>query len=133
MTGSSITKCTLFAIALTLSLKTYSQCETWHGLPNINELENSFSIYRDFLRTEDYEEAFRHWETLYIACPALDGKSSKVYSDGVKIYIDKFNKNTDEKSRIEYVEILHRLAKELKECFPDAKAVALPEEILDFR
>lgn len=81
----------LTAMIMFSSQEIFSQCETWHGLVDSENLMNSFVIYRGFLKSGENEKAFQLWEVVYEKSPAADGKRSTVYSDGTKLYTEKFN------------------------------------------
>ncbi len=123
----------IVAIVISSSTEIFSQCETWHGLSDKENLENSFVIYRDFLKRGDNEKAFQYWEIVYNNAPAADGKRATVYSDGIKLHVDKFIREKKKKKKKELVEVIDRLAKEQSKCYPESDVIPFPKEIMEFR
>lgn len=115
------------------STEMFSQCEAWHGLPDRENLENSFVLYRDFLKQGDNEKAFQYWKIVYNNAPAADGKRTIVYADGIKLYLDKFNREKKKEKKKELVEIIDRLAKGQMKCYPESNMIPLPKELMEFR
>ena len=115
------------------SKKTYSQCETWHHSSELDNLENAFVIYRDYLKKEELEKAYPHWEVVYQASPALDGKRSWVYSDGRILLTQRFNSEMDKKQKKEIAHFILRLIEEQKKCYPESEIVLPPKNIMKFR
>lgn len=115
------------------SQEIFSQCDTWHGLANNENLLNSFVLYRDFLKRGENEKAFELWEVVYENSPAADGQRSTVYSDGVKLYTEKFNAERKKKRKKEFAGIIYRLMEEQKKCYPDSEVISPSREIMEFR
>ncbi|MEZ4960528.1 MAG: hypothetical protein R2830_11980 [Saprospiraceae bacterium] len=103
----------------------FSQCETWNKSPDKDALEEAHVLYRQFIKTEDYDQAFPYWEKAYKGAPAADGQRSSHYVDGRKIYISKFKKEKDEAKKKEYGNMILRLFDEQVQCYPDEKALTL--------
>ncbi len=87
----------LFAGVLTLATLTLgnSQCETWNDSPKKVDAENAHSIYRQGLKLEDYALTFENWKITYDIAPAADGKRDYHFTDGAKIYLNKFKNESD--------------------------------------
>lgn len=79
-----------------------AQCETWVNAPNREAAEEEHVLYRSFIKNEDYEKAFPHWQKAYEMAPAADGQRPFHYSDGRAIYMHKFNNTTDETEKKEF-------------------------------
>ncbi len=103
----------------------FGQCETWLKSPQKDALEEAHVLYRQFMKTDEYEKAFPYWEKAYKGAPAADGQRSMHYTDGRKIYLEKFKKETDEAKKKEYAAMALRLFDEQGQCYPDEKATAL--------
>ena len=63
---------TLFITTFTLTLS--SQCETWVGSPNEDALTSQHSVYRSFIKSENYADAIGPWKEVYAAAPAADAE-----------------------------------------------------------
>ena len=105
----------LFTAATTLMLA--QECETWVGKANQDKLEESHSVYRGFIKTKNFADAFEPWKMVYDAAPAADGKRDYHYTDGIKIYKDLFQKETDEAKKKEYVAMITGLYDQAIECY----------------
>ncbi|MFQ5446678.1 MAG: tetratricopeptide repeat protein [Saprospiraceae bacterium] len=114
-----------------LAAQAFSQCQTWIDLPNRDAIEEAHVLYRQFVKSKDYDSAFEYWKKAYEAAPAADGQRSYHYSDGIKIYKDKFKKETDEAKKKEYIDIILRLYDEQVQCYPKEKALALGLKVYD--
>ena len=109
-----------------------AQCETWHHLENTEQLEEYYVLYRQYMKEKDFDTAFSFWEKIYETAPAADGKREKVYSDGRKLYFEKFKKSIDSKEKREYAEIIIRLYGEGVKCYPNMETEVVPDEVFDF-
>ncbi len=101
-----------------------AQCETWVDQPNQEDAENAHSIYRQALKSEDWPLALEYWEQAYTMAPAADGKRDYHYTDGMKIYLNKFANETDAAKKEEYKAKIDELYNAVKACY-DAKSITL--------
>ena len=111
---------TLLAISVTMGTAQYA---SWEGSPQKDEAENAHSIYRQALKSDDWEIAFENWEKAYTIAPAADGKRDYHFIDGVKIYVNKFKNETDEAKKKEYKTIINRLYDEAIEAYKNGDVV----------
>jgi len=103
----------------------FSQCETWVKAPNKDALEEAHVLYRQFVKSEEYDKAFEYWKTAYEGAPAADGQRSSHFKDGRTIYIHKFKNTTDEALKSEYAGIILKLFDQQVECYPKEKELTL--------
>jgi hypothetical protein len=89
--------------------------------------------YKDFLKRGENEKALQLWKVVYEKSPAADGKRISVYSDGIKLYTEKFNAERNKKRKKEFAEIIYRLMEEQKKCYPDSEVISPSKEIMEFR
>ena len=101
---------------LALSMNVTAQCETWVDSPKKGEAEDAHTIYRQALKTDDYAIAFENWEKAYAIAPAADGKRDFHYTDGIKLYVNKWKNETDAAKKGEYVDMIIKLQSEAVEC-----------------
>jgi hypothetical protein len=109
----------------------FSQCETWVNSPNKDALEEAHVLYRQFVKTEEYDKAFEYWKKAYEGAPAADGQRSSHYKDGRAIYIHKFKNETDEAKKKEYANMVIKLFDEQIKCYPDEKVLTLGLKVYD--
>lgn len=106
-------------ILILTSNTTFAQCETWIGKPNEDDITTWHSVYRPYVKSEDYASAFEYWEQAYEAAPAADGKRDFHYTDGIKIYKDMFTKESDDGKKKVYAEKILDLYDEAIACYAD--------------
>ena len=111
-------------LAIFIIPESSSQCKTWNGLPNLDELLGQHSVYREFVKNENFDDAFGPWEEVYTQAPAADGLRDFHYTDGIKIYKAFFAKETDEAKKKEYVEKVLNLYDEAIACY-ESRAIRL--------
>jgi hypothetical protein len=114
----------LFLLASAWQSPLFGQCQSWVGLPNKEALEEAHVLYRQFIKTEEYDKAFEYWEKAYKGAPGADGQRSSHFVDGRKIYLYKFKNEKDEAKKKEYAANALRLFDEQGQCYPNEKAVA---------
>lgn len=112
----------IFAIAF--ALVATSQCETWLEAANKGHLEEQHSVYRGFMKTKNFKDAFAPWKEVYEAAPAADGRRGFHYTDGIIIYKDLYDKETDEAKKKEYADMVLRLYDEAIQCYQN-RAIAI--------
>ncbi|MBK7409979.1 MAG: hypothetical protein IPJ40_19185 [Saprospirales bacterium] len=49
-------------------------CQKWTDTPRQEEAEEAHVLYRQFLKNENYDEAFKYWQKAYELAPAADGQ-----------------------------------------------------------
>ncbi len=113
------------------SLPAFNQCETWLNKPNKDALEEAHVLYRQFMKTKEYDKAFDNWKIAYEGAPAADGQRSSHFVDGRTIYMEKFKAETDPAKKKEYADIILRLYDEHMECYPKEKALTSGLKVYD--
>ncbi len=93
------------------------QCETWVGLPDEEHLTEQHSVYRGFIKSNNFADAFEPWKIVYEGAPAADGRRDYHYMDGIKLYKDKISNETDAVKIKEYQDIILRLYDEAIACY----------------
>ncbi len=86
---------TLFSIVFLATLSLSAQ--------EANDCSVNLSLEHDYIKSRRYEEAFPYWEKVYKACP---DSNQAIYSDGIKIYKNRFNKAVEAKDTAKGKEIL---------------------------
>ena len=103
-------------IMLALSINVSAQCGNWEGSAQKGEAEDAHTIYRQALKTKDYKMAFENWEKAYAVAPAADGKRDFHYTDGIKLYLNRWKNETDAAKKKEYVDMILKLQGEAVNC-----------------
>ncbi len=105
----------LFTTAITWMAS--ASCETWLDSADKNHLEEQHSVYRGFMKIKNFASAMAPWKEVYAAAPAADGKRGFHYTDGIVMYKDLFDKETDEAKKKEYADNVLRLYDEAIACY----------------
>ncbi|MBK8493139.1 MAG: hypothetical protein IPL49_20215 [Saprospirales bacterium] len=92
-------------------------CQKWTDTPRQEEAEEAHVLYRQFLKNENYDEAFKYWQKAYELAPAADGQRPFHYMDGRDFYMRMFQKETDEAKKKEYAATILRLYDEQMRCY----------------
>lgn len=106
-----------------ISTITTAQFASWEGSPQKEDAENAHSIYRQALKSKDWPIAFENWQIAYDLAPAADGKRDYHFIDGVKLYINMFQNETDEAKKTEYKEQINRLYDEAIQAYEAGNVV----------
>lgn len=93
-------------------------CVTFNNSKYPDDAINAHAVYRTFLRSNDLESAFPHWQRAFELAPAADGKRSFHYTDGVRFYKEFFYKSQDETERAGLVKKVRELYEGGLRCFP---------------
>lgn len=110
-------KAAMPALLVATALPAMAQCGKWTGNPRGEEAEDAHVLYRQYLKSEDFETAFPYWEKAYSIAPAADGQRPSHYVDGRTLYLHKFKNETDEARKKEYAAIIIRLYDEEITCY----------------
>ncbi|MEO0727128.1 MAG: hypothetical protein AAFZ63_21455 [Bacteroidota bacterium] len=98
----------------------FSPCATFDEAPNKDEAETNYVLYRDFLKTREYDIAYDYWKKVYATAPAADGQRNTVFSDGIFFY-EYFLSQTSDWS---YVDSIFLMYDEIDKCYPEGGYVA---------
>lgn len=90
------------SLLLIMALMVNAQCETWEGSPKEEDATNAHSIYRQALKTKDYDIAFDNWQVAYDIAPAADGRRDYHFLDGAAIYLEKFKNASEQAEKDDY-------------------------------
>ena len=107
----------LLALGLLFVHSSFAQCGKFTDTPQESEALEAHVLYRDFVKQQNYAEAFEYWQTAYELAPAADGKRASHFTDGILIYKYKMENETDEAKRKEYYTIIMGLYDQQVECY----------------
>lgn len=102
----------------TSTVSTNPECITFSNSKLPDDAINAHAIYRTFLRSNDLEAAFPHWQKAYELAPAADGKRAFQYTDGVRFYKDFFSKSENAEEKAGYVKKIRELYDAATYCYP---------------
>ena len=110
----------LFGLLLAVSLLSndlISQCETWNGKDNVDELTDAHTVYRGLIKSEDFASAEEYWQKVYDQAPAADGKRDFHFTDGAKIYVNKFQNASSDAEKKEFAAKVEQFYNEAIFCY----------------
>ncbi len=102
----------------------FSPCKRFDNTDEGEQALNAHVIYRDFLRNNQYDEAFPYWERAYSYAPAADGKRNTHFVDGIRFYEHFISKETNEAKKNEYIDRIFDFYDEMLECYGEEGYIA---------
>ena len=94
-----------------------SKCPKFSDAPNSDQAENDYVIYRDFLKSGTYDQAFDLWKKVYEVAPAADGRRPTVFEDGIWFYKRIYSGETDEATKAQYEASILAFFDEMADCY----------------
>lgn len=96
-------------------------CVSFDDLPGDEKemAETAFVLYKDFLKTQKYDEALVYWKQAYSLAPGSNGKVKNHFEDGASIYRHYYQSTTDTLLKRRYVDTIMMIYDKKKECFGD--------------
>ena len=100
---------------------TANPCITFDELdPMVREdVENAYVIYRDYLRAQEYEQAYETWSKAFYASPAANGRVQYQFDDGIRLYKRLLRDETVETEQQALLDSVFNLYDKWMECFPE--------------
>ncbi|HFA48839.1 MAG TPA: tetratricopeptide repeat protein [Bacteroidetes bacterium] len=92
-------------------------CATFEDAPDPDQALENFVLYRDFLKTKEWDLAYGYWQKVYKDAPAADGKRANVFTDGVRFY-EHFMEE-DKSKKQEYLNKILSIYEKMAECYPE--------------
>lgn len=93
-------------------------CRTFQDAPNPEDALRSFVLYRDFLKAEDWPQAFDLWQKVYAVAPAADGQRNTVFADGIRFFEHFLESAKDSTERESYIDRIFKIYDEIDQCYP---------------
>ncbi len=108
---------------LFMTCMTYAQCETWNNSPRKDEAEEAHVLYRQALKSKDYQTAFEQWQIAFGIAPAADGQRTTQFTDGIEIYKHFYENETDAAKKEEDKNKVMELYDQAVECMKNKSIV----------
>ncbi|RMG84091.1 MAG: hypothetical protein D6714_08630, partial [Bacteroidetes bacterium] len=96
-----------------------SPCPKFSDAPDPDQAVEDYVLYRDFLKTGDWDGAYEKWQKVYEVAPAADGKRNTVFSDGIQFYEHFIAQAKDSLEREAYIDKIYQLYDEIDRCYPE--------------
>ena len=99
--------------------KPENPCRTFSDLASgeRDDVETAYVLYKDLIKQGKYEDAFPLWQKAYYGAPASNGRVKYQFDDGVMIYTNKYNNETDPTTKQIYVDSVMAIYTKRMECF----------------
>ncbi len=103
----------------TQTLTHTSPCPTFDDAPNPDKAIENYVLYHDFMKTQEYDQAFSYWRKVYREAPAADGRRNSVFADGIWFYEYFLSKEPDSLKREALIDTIFMLYDEVDKCYPE--------------
>ena len=101
-----------------------SPCPNFEDAPDPQSALEDFVVYRNLMRTGDWNEAFSYWRRVYEVAPAADGQRNTLLADGIKFYEVFAQNEPDSLTRESYIDRIFQLYDQIDQCYPEGGYVA---------
>lgn len=88
------------------------------------QTENAYVLYKDQIKLKNFDEAFKLWQVAYYNAPAANGSIKYQFEDGIAIYKDFYNRESDTLKKAAYVDSIVSIYDKRIECFGEDAYVA---------
>lgn len=89
-----------------------------------DEVETAYVLYKDHIKLKDYPAAFPLWQKAYYGAPAANGSIKYQFEDGIKIYKNLYDNETDEALKQNHLDSIMSIYDKRVECFGEADYIA---------
>lgn len=93
-----------------------SPCPKFSEASDPDAITDEYVIYRNLIKTKEYDLAMPRWRKVYAVAPAADGKRNTVYLDGVVFYNELIKQYPDRQAA--YADTIQLLYAQARECYP---------------
>ncbi len=121
-----------FAGVLLMATPANAQCGKFTEAANPSDAETFHVLYRQDVKSKNFDAAIENWEKAYAAAPAADGLRDVHYTDGIKILKDKLKKETDQAAKDALVKRVVGLYEGVIACL-ESGSIKLPKTTADKR
>ena len=83
------------------------------------DAETAYVLYRDYIKSKEYDTALSLWKKAYYAAPAANGRIKYQFDDGIKIYKYMYEQTSDNALKQAYHDTIMAIYDKRAECYPD--------------
>lgn len=83
------------------------------------EAEEAYVLYRDYIKSKEYDTALELWQKAYYAAPAANGRIKYQFDDGIKIYKYMYEQTNDKTLKKTYHDTIMSIYDKRNECYPE--------------
>lgn len=117
---------------LFLATPSSAQCGKFTDAANPSDAETFHVLYRQDVKSKNFDAAFPNWEKAYAAAPAADGLRDVHYTDGIKILKERIKVETDEAKKAEMAKQVLSLYEGVIACL-ESGSIKLPKTKVEDR
>lgn len=99
-------------------------CKMFSDFQEPTEVMSEFTNYRNFLKVNDYSQAYEYWNKAFHKAPGANGKMKYHFDDGIKIFKYFFDKETDSIKKIMWIDSVDQVYNKRLACFEEVATVA---------
>lgn len=96
-----------------------SPCPKFDDAPNPDLALENYVLYRDFMRTREWLQAWDYWQKVYAEAPAADGRRNTVFFDGIRLHEYFMSQESDSLEREKHIDAILALYDEMIQCYPE--------------
>ncbi len=100
---------------------TENPCTTLNDLSGAakEDAETAYVLYRDYIKSKEYDTALSLWKKAYFAAPAANGRIKYQFDDGIKIYKHLYEQSSDNNLQKSYHDTIMAIYDKRAECYPE--------------
>jgi hypothetical protein len=108
----------------TLSGIRATPCKMFSDFPDAMDIMSQFTNYRNFLKVNDYSQAYEYWTKAFHKAPGANGKMKYHFDDGIKIFKYFYEKEPDSLKKIRWIDSVDYVYNKRLGCFDEEATVA---------
>lgn len=106
-------------------------CPGFAETANPDDAVTQYVLYRDQIKLQNYDQAYKLWQEVYQIAPAADGRRNTIISDGIFLYQHFYRQSQDAQQKKEYIGRIFELYDRIASCYPNEKGYALGRKGFD--
>ncbi|HHB52592.1 MAG TPA: hypothetical protein ENK75_06075, partial [Saprospiraceae bacterium] len=106
-------------------------CTMFSDLVDGEDIKGEFVVYRNFLKTKEWDEAYEYWAHAVHKAPGSNGRVKYHFDDGIKIFKHYYDQEKDSLKRLRWIDSINWVYDKRMECFGD-EAYVLGRKAFDF-
>ncbi len=106
-------------------------CTMFSDLVDGEDIKGEFVVYRNFLKTKEWDEAYEYWTHAVHKAPGSNGRVKYHFDDGIKIFKHYYDLEKDSLKRLRWIDSINWVYNKRLECFGD-EAYLLGRKAFDF-
>ena len=101
-----------------------SPCKMFSDYSDAMDIMSDFTNYRNFIKVEDYSQAYDYWRKAFYKAPGANGRIRYHFDDGVRIFKHFYEVEPDSLKKMRWLDSIDHVYDKRIECFGDESTVA---------